>query len=208
MKTHRNHKIVAVLKLPRPILALISVAKAIVAALTANKASFPNPDPPLPTVSTAIADLESAQAAVVARTNGAVAGRDQKHAALVTFLLQLKAYVQKMSDADPLHGAQLVGSAAMLVKRVVLPSKHVFAVKSGAVSGAVALTTATAGSRASYEWEWSIDGGKTWQLAPATLQSRTTLTGLQPGATVSFRSRSVTKTGASDWTQPIAVIVK
>jgi hypothetical protein len=208
MQTPRTHKTVAVLKLPRALLALIAVAKAIVAALTSNKTSFPSPDPPLSTVSTAITDLETAQAAVVARTKGAVAGRQQKRTALVTLLVELQAYVQKVVDADVPHGAQLVGSAAMLVKRVAVPARRVFGAKSGAVSGAVVLTTATAGPRASYEWEWSIDGGKTWQLAPATLQSKTTLTGLQPGTTYMFRSRSVTKTGASDWGQPVTWIAQ
>ena len=208
MKTPHSHKIIAALKLPLSVLALISLARAIVAALTSNKASFPNPDPSLSTVSTAITDLDTAQAAVAARTKGAVPGRNQKRATLVTLLVQLKAFVQKMVDADPLHAAELVQSAAMVVKKVPVQAKRVFGARQGAVSGAVDLTTATAGGRAFYEWSWSIDGGKTWQSALATLQSRTTLTGLQPGTTYAFRARSVTKTGATDWTQPVTLIVK
>jgi hypothetical protein len=207
MKKPVNHKIVAALRLPLPILAVLSVAKAIIAALTRNKSSFPNPDPPLAVVDAAIADLEAAQAEVVARTKGAVAGRDQKHAALVTLLMQLKAYVQKTADADPLHAAQLVESAAMVVKRVAGRAKHAFTAKPGPVSGAVELRTAKAGDRASYEWQWSVDGGKTWQPAPGTLQSRTTLTGLQPATTYWFRSRSITRIGLSDWTQAVSLVV-
>jgi hypothetical protein len=33
----------------------------------------------------------------------------------------------------------------------------------------VKLVTASAGHRASYEWEYSTDGGKTWATAPTTL---------------------------------------
>jgi hypothetical protein len=137
-----------------------------------------------------------------------VADRDQKRAALVTLLVQLKAYVQKTADADPLHAAMLVASAAMVVKKVPQAARRVFGAKPGAVSGAVVLTTASAGARASYEWEWSIDGGKTWQPAPGTLRTRTTLTGLQPGTLYAFRARSITKTGASDWTAPISLVVR
>ncbi|HEX8792060.1 MAG TPA: hypothetical protein VF765_13990 [Polyangiaceae bacterium] len=31
-----------------------------------------------------------------------------------------------------------------------------------------------------YEWQYSTDGGKTWVMAPSTLQAKTTVTGLPP----------------------------
>jgi hypothetical protein len=43
---------------------------------------------------------------------------------------------------------------------------------------------------------------------PPTTRSNTALAGLQPGATYSFRYRSVTKAGASDWSQPLGFMVK
>ena len=58
---------------------------------------------------------------------------------------------------------------------------------------------ASAGHRASYEWEYSTDGGKTWVTTPVTLQAKTTILGLTAGTTVQFRHRPVTKTvGALD----------
>ena len=54
----------------------------------------------------------------------------------------------------------------------------------------------------------SPDGGKTWQALPPTLQARTVTTGLQAGASYLFRYRSVIKTGAADWSPPVALIVK
>jgi hypothetical protein len=39
------------------------------------------------------------------------------------------------------------------------------------------------------------------------MQAKTTITGLQAGSTVQFRYRSVTKTGASDWSAPVSLIV-
>jgi hypothetical protein len=68
----------------------------------------------------------------------------------------------------------------------------------GSVSG-TALLVAPATHRAAYEWQCSADGGKTWSVLPPTLQAKTSVTALQTGATVQFRYRSVTKTGAGDW---------
>ncbi len=83
-----------------------------------------------------------------------------------------------------------------------------FEAKPGAVSGSVKLVAASAARRASYEWQYSVDGGKTWQVAPVTLQTKTTVIGLTPGATVTFRYREVTKAGEGDWSQLITAIVK
>ena len=85
---------------------------------------------------------------------------------------------------------------------------RVFAAKAGALSGTANLVAASAGRRASYEWEYSTDGGKTWVFAPPTLQAKTTVSGLTPGATVQFRYRPVTKTGEADWSAPVPLIVK
>ena len=70
------------------------------------------------------------------------------------------------------------------------------------------ITAVVASRRASYEWQYSTDGGKTWLDAPSTLRAKTTIVGLPPGTTVQFRSMSVTKAGESDWSQTIALLVK
>ena len=200
------HKSIAVLKLPNPVAVVISIAKAIVIAMTGN-ATFPAPLPTLAVIAAAIADLETAEAAARLRTKGAVATRNQKRAALGKLLEQLRGYVQAVADADPDRAPALIQSAAMNVKKVGLRGKRVFAVQQGRVSGAVMLVTASAGGRASYEWQMSVDGGKTWQMLPVTLQAHAPVTGLQPGATYTFRFRAVTRHGEGDWSQPISRIV-
>ena len=198
---------IVTLKLPRQVPVLISLAKAIVQAFTGN-ASLPTPDPTLAVVTAAITDLENAQIASQSRTKGTVATRDQKRAVLVALLLRLKVYLQKMADTDREHAPAIIQSAGMGVKRVTARRARTFGTKQGKVSGSVELETARAGKYAFYEWEVSADGGKTWQLASSTTQSRTAVTGLQPGSTYSFRSRPVTKTGPGDWTQPVSWIVR
>ena len=206
-KAKTNRSIVA-LAYPKQVAVLIALAKAIVAAMTTNNSYFPSPEPTLAAVTTAIADLEAAETAVQSRAKGAVQARDLKLAALIALLQQLKTYVQKIGDNDREHAPVIIRSAGMNVKRSSGHAKHSFGVKHGTVSGSVALVTAVAGRRASYEWEFSNDGGKTWQGVPATLRSRTEITGLQPGSSCLFRSRSITTKGASDWTQPATLIVQ
>jgi len=201
------HRTIATLKLPLAVLALIAFAKAIVQALTGNT-SFSNPDPPLATVTSAIADLEAAQALVQTRARGAVQARNGKRASLVALLRGLLAYVQKVADADLAHAPELIASAGMHARKVVVRARRVFAAKHGTQSGSVSLVSPSGGKRAGYEWQYSADGGKTWQEARATLRASTTITGLVPGSTYLFRGRVVDKAGDTDWCPPVSLMVQ
>jgi hypothetical protein len=197
----------ASLKLPRPVPALIALAKSIVQSMSNNPA-FSTPDPTLATVSAAIADLEAAETAAKTRIQGAVAVRNEKRAALVTLLGQLKSYIQKTADANPETATSVIQSAGIKTRKPLVRAQRVFAATPGTVSGQAKLVAQTASRRAAYEWEYSTDGGKTWVAAPATLQAKATVFGLTPGANVQFRYRAVLKTGEGDWSQPTSLIVR
>jgi hypothetical protein len=192
------------LKLPKPVAQLIPYAAGIVTGMTNNPA-FPNPVVPLATVNAAISALHTAEAAALTRAKGAVATRNEKRAALVSLLEQLRAYVQARADATPENGASIIESAGMAVRKVATHPARTFTAKAGAVSGSVTLYAKSVGDRAAYMWEYSTDGGKTWLALPPTLQAKTTVTGLTPGSSVEFRYRAVTKTGAADWSLPITL---
>jgi hypothetical protein len=198
---------VAILKLPKSVPALLTFAQAILTAMTGNP-SFPSPVPALAMVAAAIAALHAAESAALARTKGAVADRDDKRAALVALLKQWLPYVQTVADADVETAATVIQSAGISVKKTAVRKPRVFAAEQGAMSGSAKLVAASAGRRASYEWQYSTDGGKTWVIAPASLQAKTTVVGLTPGATVEFRYRPVTKTGEGNWSQTVQLIVK
>ena len=123
-------------------------------------------------------------------------------------LQQLKGYIQTMADANIENGASIIASAGVAVKKPVVRAPRVFGAKLGPVTGTAKLIAASAGPRASYEWQYSTDGGKTWVPASVTLQAKTTIVGLTPGATVQFRYRPVTRTGEGDWSQTIVLLVK
>ncbi len=202
-----DHRSIVALRLPTPALALISYAQQIVKAMTGNPA-FPSPVPALAAVIAAINALQAAQTVAQTRVQGAVITRNEKRTALVLLLDQLAAYIQAQADANIENGASIIASAGVSVKKPVLRAPRVFDAKAGPVSGTAKLVAPTAGHRASYEWQYSTDGGKTWVLAPVTLQARTTVVGLAPGATVQFRYRPVTKAGEGDWSQTIVLLVK
>ncbi len=202
-----NHRSLVSLKLPTTVSALIEYAQQVVKAMTSN-AAFPAPVPGLAAVTTAIVDLAAAQTVARTRVQGAVITRNEKKTALVTLLEQLKGYVQAQADANIENGASIIASSGMGVKKPVVRGPRVFGARPGPVSGSAKLVAAQAGHRASYEWQYSTDGGKTWVPASVTLQAKAVVTGLTPGAAVQFRYRPVLKTGEGDWSQTVVLIVK
>jgi hypothetical protein len=199
-----QHRSIATLKLPHPVGALITYAQGIVTRMTGNPAFAT----PLSAVTAATSDLQTAETAALSRLKGAVAIRNEKRAALVALLEQLRSYVQTQADANVENGTSIIEGAGIAVRKAAVRTPRVFDAVAGAVSGSAKLVARSAGARASYEWQYSTDGGKTWLQAPATLQAKTTVVGLTAGATVQFRYRAVTKTGEGDWSQTLVLLVR
>ncbi len=193
--------------LPRPVPLLIPFAQNVVQQMTGN-AHFLTPTTPLADVSAAIAALQAAETATLSGLKGTVVVRNDRKAALVTLMGELRNYVQKTADADAQNAAAIIQSSGFSLRKTPARKPRVFAAKPGAVSGSVDVVTARASVRASYEWQYSVDGGKTWIEAPPSLRSSTTIVGLPIAVSVQLRSRAVTKAGPGDWTQPLAIVVK
>jgi hypothetical protein len=194
------------LALPTSVPALITYARGVVSRMTGNP-SFPSPTPTLAAITAAIGDLQTAEIAALSRTKGAVASRDEMRTVLVGALQHLRAHIQSVADADPSKAASVIESAGVAVRKTATRGARAFAAKPGPVAGVAKITTVAASRRASYEWQYSTDGGKTWVTAPATLQAKTTIAGLASGSTVQFKYRAVTRTGESDWSQPVSMMV-
>lgn len=194
--TNKAHRSLAVLVLPKRINVLITYASGVVAGMTGNP-SFPTPSPALATVTAAIADLQTAEIAALARTKGAAATRNAKRAVLVTLLQSLRMYVQSVADQNAENAPAIIQSAGIAVKKTASRHPRVFAALAGATSGMVKIVAPSAGHRSSYDWQSSPDG-KTWTDLGTTLQAKTTLTGQTAGTVLQLRYRPVTKTGARD----------
>jgi hypothetical protein len=202
-----THRSLVALSLPRSVPALIVYAQGILKRMTGNP-FFPNPVPTLAAISAAIADLQTAEAAALARTKGAASTRNEKRKALVALLQELRGHIQSTADAEEANGPSIIESAGVALRKTPTRRARVFAAKPGRVSGVATVVAASAGHRASYEWQYSTDGGKTWVAAPPTLQAKTTVAGLVPGATVQFKYRPVTRAGGADWSQPVSLMIQ
>jgi hypothetical protein len=183
------------------------MAQAILAAMTGN-AHFPAPNPPLTALEAAIDALDVAETATKTRARGTVEARNAARAQLISELDAQVAYVQKVADGDPENAEAIIASAGMTVRKAPSRNKATFVAAPGATSGSAKLAAKAAAIRASYEWQWSVDGGKTWTDAPPTLQAKTVITGLPVSTTVQFRYRAVTKTGPTDWSQPTSLLIR
>jgi hypothetical protein len=202
-----THRSLVTLSLPRSVPALIVYAEGIVKRMTGNPV-FPSPTPTLATVTAAVDELRATEASALARTKGAAAARNDKRKAVVALLQQLRNYIQTIADADEANGPAIIESAGVAVRKTATRRARIFAAKPGRVSGVATVVAGSAGHRASYDWEYSTDGGKTWITAPSTMQAKTTVGGLAPGSTVQFKYRSVTKAGEGDWSPAVSLLVQ
>jgi hypothetical protein len=207
MSTTNQNRVFVALKLPLPVPKLIKVAQAIIAALTGNP-HIPNPNPTVPALTTALDTLVTTEAATKTRAVGTVPARNVARTNLLSLLQASKANVQQLADLSPEQAEAIVTSAGMAIRKTAAHTKPPFAAKPGAISGTVVLAARAAAVRASYEWEWSGDGGKTWNAVSPTLQAKTEIAGLPVATSVQFRYRAVTKAGAGDWSQPTSLLVK
>jgi hypothetical protein len=186
---------------------LILRAHAVQAAIAANPALFSGVNPTAAVLLGQIQTLEAAQQRTTAKEPGAAAD------VVLTSLEAIRTYVQGLCDASPEKAAQIVAAASM--KSVVSTPAHkaIIAAMLGVPSGSVRLRAnkqALVGktrAMCTFNWEYSLDGGKTWIAVLGTPVPETTITGLPPLATVSFRVSVTTKKVTGAYCQPVSIIV-
>jgi hypothetical protein len=200
------HKIIVVLGLPTRIADFIIRSTAIRDAMTANSKEYPSPPLALTVLTSHIDDLTTKEAAAKARTKGAAADRDVARKQVVVDLGQLQGYVQQVVNADPANAGSLAADAGMSIRKKSNPAKPPLAAKNPSI-GTVHLAAKALRGAKTNDWQYSLDGGKTWISAPSSTKASTTIMGLQSATVVTFRHRPVTKAGPQDWGQPITALV-
>jgi len=197
--------VIVVLGLPVTVGPLILRATTIVDAMAKNPKTFPSPTPPLAKVRTDIAGLATAEAAHKNRMD-TISPRELMRKLVAADMHQLHAYVQTLASASPEQADVIASLAAMTVRKTGARHKADLAVRA-LFSGSVRIIAkAIQGGRA-YEWQLSLDGGKTWTSLPPTTKASTTVNDLQPGVMTHFRNRVITKAGPSDWSKAVSMIV-
>jgi len=173
MTTTTSHLIVAG-KIPTASAPLTAYTRGLIAGLTGN-AHISNPQPPIVTLTSLLGTFEAAETATVSRTKGTVGTRNSARTALRSALKTEVATIQTAADADPDNAEAIITSTSLTTRKVPVRTKAPFAVNAGTVSGAAILEVKSAGTHASYDWEMSVDGGKTWTEIPSTTKVRTTV---------------------------------
>lgn len=201
------HRVVCVANLPEHVPDQIKQGEAVQAALS-NNPYFQTTDPIIVAFVGALGKYSAAETTAQTRAKGTIAARNAAKVVYVGAFHALRARIQSVADASPENAEAIIKSTTLAVKKSPLRQKQGFVAKYGATSGTVHVTAPAAGSRASYNWSYSIDGGKTWVEAPNTLQARTNISALPVATVVQFRYRVTTKEGMGDWSQPTSILVK
>ncbi len=185
----------------------IKYGQTIEAAMT-NNTNFPLPNAVLAAFLTALGKYDVAATAAKTRAKGTIPARNAARADYIAALHALRAQVQSVADANQENAEAIITSAAMSGKKTAVHHPRTFEARQRPVSGSVQLLTKSAGPRAAYDWQYSVDGGKTWIDAPSTMQAKTVINGLPAATVVMFRFRVLTRTGKTDWSQPTSLLVK
>jgi hypothetical protein len=192
---------------------LITRSDAVQTAIAAAPMLFPGPNPTPAAFLVQIQTLQAAQQRTIAREPGASADRNAAANVVVTSLGELRTYVQGLCDASPEKAAQLVAAASMKVIVSTPAHKPVIAATLGVASGSVLLRAnkhalvGKTSAMCTFNWEYSLDGQKTWITVLGTPVPATTITGLTPLVTVSFRVSVTTKKETGAYCQPVSIIV-
>jgi hypothetical protein len=205
--TRRQNRTFLSRKLPTSVDALIAQVRAILQCST-NNALLPNPTPPLATLRAAVDALAAAQVATLTRRVGTTAVREECLDVVRSLVGELASYVQAQADADVDQAPVIIESSGFSIRAASTRRKLGFVVKQGRVSGTAIVEVLAVAKRASYEHRWSADGGKTWNPAGVTLQTKMTIRGLPVGVSVLFTCRPCTKSGEGDWMEPYPFLVK
>ncbi len=203
--TLSTHAHIVSLSLPKPVPALIVRASTIVNAMGDNNATFVSPNPALAVARGHIDELITAQTAYQSRA-GTLAARDNAQDTVIRDLHLLHAYVQQLANTSPDDAAVIAQDAAMTLRRAGATHKSDLATKQRVSGSVLVIAKAIAGAR-SYQWQYSLDGGTTWTAAAPTTRADVTIKGLPFAVRTLFRVRAVTKSGLTEWSQPVSLLV-
>jgi hypothetical protein len=193
-------------------------AQAMHDSIVANAATFGSTPITMVAFLALVTSLAAAQAAVTGtKAKGTAEARDSKRNTLWTAMLSLQAFIQGLANVlSHDDAAALIKAAGMVVaKPKANRDKPVLAATLTSVPGNVHLEAnraalvgkADARKHATFAWQWSADGGRSWTSAPSTPYAEADITGLPLMATYSFRvSVTVAKTTGA-WSQAVSILV-
>ena len=177
----------------------------LIVSMMTDNSNFPTPTPPLVEVSTNLKTLAADEELAQKGGKGMVKQRDVTLRQAHLRMTMLKAYVQTTANAEPERAEAIVHSAGMNVARPRMRTKLPTSAKHGDAPGRVVLDAKALPKPVQYRWQMSTDQA-TWIDLPETFKTKTTVEDLLPATVYSFRLRTVTRNGPSEWSQPVTIL--
>ena len=188
---------------------LINLVESIEVKMDGN-VNFPTPLPDMITIQKAKDGLANASALAAKGGVAATALVKVRRRELTLLLKTLRAYIETISNLDPLTAETVALTSGMGVKKMVLPPKNVFKVKNTKVSGIVKITCPRIKDDVTFDFESTAtpkDETTYVTVGPSTKCTRT-ISGLTSVTNYSFRYMVLNrKTGESNWSNPITLVV-
>jgi hypothetical protein len=198
------------------IAAVLMRAQAMHDGMDAHKADYPSPNPDLPTFLGLIQNLTVAEQAVPKRTVGAAAARDVQRDLLWTGMQTERVYVQTLVDANRSRGASLIQNAGLVVATTTVRTKPLLALTLGTEAGTVhcnanvgllvGVGTLKPHQQRQLNWQYTLDGGKTFVSAGSTPGCKTVITNLPPLTIVGVRVSLTNMHGSGAWSQVVTIL--
>jgi hypothetical protein len=190
-------------------------AKIMYAAIVAAIALFPSPTVTMAAFLLLIEALETAQDATTTKTKGLASLRNTKRDAVWTAMESLRIYIQGLADVVTAENAAALIEAAGLL--VAGRSSHPKAILQSQltstpgvvhlIANATILVGKSSRKNVTFNWAWSLDGGKTWTLAASTPLADTFVPNLTPMTSYLFRVSVTVSRVTGDWSQPVGLLV-
>ncbi len=188
---------------------LINLVESIEVKMTGN-VYFPTPEPDMITIVKAKEALVNASALAAKGGLADTALVKVRRRELSLLLNTLRAYVETISNMDPLTAETVALTSGMGVKKMSLPPKNVFKVKNTKASGIVKITCPRVKDDVTFDFESTAtpkDETTYVAVGPSTKCTRT-IAGLTFATNYSFRYMVLNrKTGESAWSNPITLVV-
>ncbi len=204
-KVKKNTRPVVVMDIPTRIADKVLYTPKIITAFTGNP-WLGTPSPTILVVQGHQDTLVDKQAIASTRVIGSAADRDVAWNVILLDLYAWKAYVQLIADGDLVNAITIILSAGFQVRHAPLNEKRILAVKAGTAPNSAILIAKAVAKRASYDWEWSLDGQVWTRFGSSTPIAKTVMTGMKPATIHFFRYRGNTTKQEGSWCDPVAFI--
>jgi hypothetical protein len=192
-------------------------AQAMHDAIVAAAATFASPTITMAEFLILITALAAAQQyAVAMKAPGSAAARDAKRNLVWTAMESLRTYVQGLCDVLSADAAiALIEAGGLRVAATPVHTKPLLAATLTTTPGLVHLSAnasllvgpENSHKQATFHWQWSADGGQTWNSVISTPHARTDVPGLALLGTYSFRVSVTVGKVPGAWSQAISLLV-